>query len=258
MELKYSDLDASFYINSFIKQMMPRKRYEDWIIELVNQSDFFLEKSGGEKYIRPPHESHGECDCESSTYKVDFKLVGSKDFYQTKRALSPSFEIDEDNNLWINNGRDVKDKLHYNLHEICKKYSLKDIENINDQSEERLGNKEESILKGFINILNVEKHAIFVIPAIFTFDKREKNLKPFADEAALRVFGAFDSCIKYRDKHSDKESYWAFFYEKYFCVYEYHDSNNYRNILMIDACKSPMFKKINDLVNYSYRGKNNG
>ena len=252
MELRYYDLDASFYINSFIKQMMPNKRYEDWIIELVNQSDYFLAKSSGEQYIRPPHESHGECDCESSTYKVDFKLVGSKDFYQTKKELSPSFEIDSNNNIWINNARDIRDRLHYNLHEICQKYSLKDIEDINNQTEERLGNKEESILKGFINILNVKKHAIFVIPAIFTYDTNELDIKSLCDLAALRVLNDFDSCIRYRDKNSKYESYWAFFYEKYFCIYEYHNKDNYKNILIIDACKSPMFKKIHDLVNYKY------
>ena len=62
--------------------------YEDYLLEFVNASRFFLEKSNGEGYTKPDGEAHGECDCNSKIYSLDFKMLISRNVAQGKREFT--------------------------------------------------------------------------------------------------------------------------------------------------------------------------
>lgn len=62
--------------------------YEDYLLEFVNASRYFLEKSNGEVYSKPNSEAHGECDCNSKNYSLDFKMLISRNVAQGKREFT--------------------------------------------------------------------------------------------------------------------------------------------------------------------------
>ena len=59
-------------------------------MEFVNASDFFRAKSDGDIYQSPESEENGQCDCISTSYQLDFKLIASKTALQARSILYPS------------------------------------------------------------------------------------------------------------------------------------------------------------------------
>lgn len=67
--------------------------YEEYLLEFFNKSSFFLQKSNCKGYHAPSSESHGECDCISDSYSLDFKLAESETLFKAKRELSFGKEV---------------------------------------------------------------------------------------------------------------------------------------------------------------------
>ena len=62
----------------------PDCNYEKYLLEFVNASDFFRVKSDGDIYQSPESEENGQCDCISTSYQLDFKLIASKTALQAR------------------------------------------------------------------------------------------------------------------------------------------------------------------------------
>ena len=75
--MKSRILPAPFLISNFVKGIKPYT-YEEYLIQIVNSSPYFLQKSNGTLYTHPLKEDHGEWDCISPEYAMDFKLVASE------------------------------------------------------------------------------------------------------------------------------------------------------------------------------------
>ena len=65
----------------------PDCNYEKYLLEFVNASDFFRVKSDGDIYQSPESEENGQCDCISTSYQFDFKLIASKTALQARSIL---------------------------------------------------------------------------------------------------------------------------------------------------------------------------
>lgn len=74
-EMRVDFLGAARVIDNFIGGVMKPYSYEDYLRDFVNCSSCFLKKSNGKLYKRPESEAHGEYDCASDEYKLDFKLL---------------------------------------------------------------------------------------------------------------------------------------------------------------------------------------
>ena len=62
--------------------------YEQYMLELINCSDWFSKKYPG-GFQKPISEANGECDAINENYQLDFKLLASKTAMQAKSILSP-------------------------------------------------------------------------------------------------------------------------------------------------------------------------
>lgn len=57
---------------------------ERYLLELLNESEFFQKKSGGKKFKAPLSEESGQCDAISDNYEIDFKLLISSSMARAK------------------------------------------------------------------------------------------------------------------------------------------------------------------------------
>ena len=71
----------------------PDCNYEKYLLEFVNASDFFRAKSDGDIYQSPESEENGQCDCISTSYQLDFKLIASKTALQARSILASKINI---------------------------------------------------------------------------------------------------------------------------------------------------------------------
>lgn len=87
--LKFKLLPASLINTNFV-QGNPNSNYEKYLLEFVNASPFFLEKSKGQVYTAPESEHCGQCDCISNHYTLDFKMIVSPTMAQAKNLFTQS------------------------------------------------------------------------------------------------------------------------------------------------------------------------
>lgn len=80
-------LPASLICKGFIKGL-PDCDYEFYLREMVNASAYFEEKSKGKGYTAPVEEAHGEWDCISDSYSLDFKLIASETALRARNLFS--------------------------------------------------------------------------------------------------------------------------------------------------------------------------
>lgn len=81
-------LHPDFVIKDQIKGIGPYT-YERYLLEFVNESVFFRNKlNADDSYKQPDSEAHGECDCKSEKYEMDFKLLETKSKLQSKSLFS--------------------------------------------------------------------------------------------------------------------------------------------------------------------------
>ena len=86
-------LPASLVIKGFVSGAADCN-YERYMLEFVNASGFFRSKSAGDFYSAPESEAHGECDCISQRYQMDFKLIAGKTALQARSLMSNREAID--------------------------------------------------------------------------------------------------------------------------------------------------------------------
>lgn len=80
-------LPAALICKGFITGMADCD-YEIYLREVVNASIYFKSKSDGQVYTAPPDESHGEWDCISENYSLDFKLIASETALRARNLFS--------------------------------------------------------------------------------------------------------------------------------------------------------------------------
>ena len=88
-ELNFKLLPAALLIKNFVKGN-PDSNYEKYLLEFVNSSSFFREKSKGQIYTSPENENFGQCDCISDNYSLDFKMLISPNMAKAKNLFSYS------------------------------------------------------------------------------------------------------------------------------------------------------------------------
>lgn len=86
--LMLSPLPAYFTNPKSLLENMEIKSYEEYLLELVNSSDFFRRKSDGQLYAAPEKEDHGQWDCISKDYSIDFKQLGSQGVFHAGSTLT--------------------------------------------------------------------------------------------------------------------------------------------------------------------------
>ena len=90
-----SDVCSSdLLISNFVKGIKPYT-YEEYLIQIVNSSPYFLQKSNGTLYTHPLKEDHGEWDCISPEYAMDFKLIASESRLRALRLFSSQISVED-------------------------------------------------------------------------------------------------------------------------------------------------------------------
>jgi len=247
--MKIQFLPAGVVCKDFIKGIESYS-YEDYLIEFVNQSDFFLAKSEGDRFIHPGEESHGECDCVSDAYQMDFKLAASKTKLQSKRLFSSQIHV---GNGWTSYGGPQKEpgskgykpiKATF-LHVALRSLRQNDLDAISKSNVKQSGI--ENDLRHFVQCLQVNKNLFLFFPYNFFFDENND----FDLGLMLAVQGLnqdFCESMIYRQKECpEKDTFFAFLYAQHLVILEWR-GEQLVYIEKIPIQRSPLFMK---LLNYS-------
>ncbi len=245
--MKIGILPAGMIIDNFIHGIEPY-RYSDYLLEIINATPFFLERSRGEVYVSPSSEAHGECDCISSYYQLDFKLIASGSKLQAKSIFSPQIFYEAGVTYYCGSRVDDHCKNYHPIQSTrifaaLRPLSLDDLLHIRGQ--ESCDDQVERDIVQLMKTLETDKNLFLFFPYNIYFDENDNILQ--GQNIAIQAMEAdFRQVLTYRGQLLPaRDTYVCFLYAHRFILTTWKNGS----LLFLDAVpieKSPLFMKLKD------------
>lgn len=244
-------LPPELVIKNFIPDV-EEDNYENYILEFLNASDWFMEKVGYIPFFHPVSEHFGECDCISGDYGIDLKLVLSNSELKRKSWERVLYYPQPDVDYTV-----PENNFATRLHAALRLFDLADLQNLDTLGfgQEYSGMRDVEVIKRdvkyFLNNLETEKNLLLFHGYEMFFDAPETVQIPF--EAAVRELEmAFDydftAAMEYRDRKVGMETYMATIYEDKFVIFQWQGAEKgFRFVDAVAAEASPVYLKLRDV-----------
>ena len=246
-------LPAALICKDFINRMADCD-YEIYLREVVNAFSYFKGRSKGLVYTAPPRESHGEWDCISENYSLDFKLIASETalrarnlfsggIYQMAEGVtaycSPKVEADNPKYKPIQATR---------IFAALRSVDLAELKSIRKSKEKQQGI--ETDIKALLDTLETQKHILMFFPYEF-FTETDNDFSVVVSDIIEALTQDFSEAFKYRkDVAAQFDVYFTFIYAGHFVLAELCE-NELKLVETIKETSSPTYMKIKS---YTERG----
>lgn len=253
--MKLQSLQAGLVIDNFIKGI-DSYSYEDYLRDFVNASPFYRAKSNQQPYVHPTSEAHGECDCISDIYQMDFKLIASSSMLQAKNLFSPQI-INKNGVIVFRVSKKQAENPDYKPIQVTRIFAA--LRGLNSDELVAIRNRDnfpqgiEQDIKRLIITFETNKHLIAFFPYYFYFDDNH-DFKLGLQIAIDGLNSDFRKVLKYREQLlPTRDTHLCFIYLHHFIITEWHDGR----LLLADTVpieKSPLFMKLLDLSDDGFAG----
>lgn len=242
-DVKIQELPASLICKNYINGER-RYNYEHWMIELLNQSSFFLQLNHGEHFFWLEDQSNKQPDCYGDFYALDFKLAGCKSLFMHLKLHS--YKIDMKNGDVVFRAPQVpKDKEAINVYCLpacLSHYSQQDYLRIIEDTKD----KREQEIQPFLKSLHTPKNLFYIFPYLFIYLGDSQN---GINEIMSYIHLWFSDSFSYRSKAvPTKDSYFGFIYEKKLIILQW-DGQGFSKVDEIETKKSDLFRYCCDNTN---------
>lgn len=205
--------------------------YEDYLLDILNWSSFFRNKSQNHsEYRAPKSQDKGEADAYSSEYQIDFKLLVDEDVMCALSKNRPTVikEHIKQGIIIVNDNPDPSPVPSRNVFADIMGITLDEIEHNSYSSD---------TARHFMNNLEKEKNLFLYYPYEFVSDTSYPT-NAFAN-MLTQVF-KIPLCYR-KQKYSDKDTFVCIKVNEYFLIFEWeNDSFVYRD-------------RVNELLCSAYR-----
>lgn len=247
-EMKMSILHAAFINKNFIDGE-DACNYENYLLELVNNSLYFRKKSNFEEYEPPQSESNGECDCNSLAYKLDFKLLESTTRFQASKELTNQIQV-------INKGvvshcsarRPNTEMTVTRLHVAIRDCSCEQLgEYLNNAYEYGTVENDISI---YARVLATRKNLLFLFPYQFFFNNHY-NFRYAIENINIALAKDFSESFIFRDKYCNEyDTFFSYIYDDNLIINKFEKKDELKTVDIVYLFKSETYRKLHDYVNY--------
>lgn len=194
--------------------------YEIYLMEIVNHSEFFIKKSGGEPYCAPAQESNGENDCFSCKYSFDFKLMASETLIRATNLFSKSVYSFAPGCIGYGSPKvPPKDKKYKpidatRIFAAVRKMTLDELLKIRERDVKMQGIERD--VCALLEKMEVQKNLMFFFPYEF-FSTSGLNFDAEVNEIISALNSDFKETFKYRNlKVQNMDTYVVFLYDGFF------------------------------------------
>ena len=242
LSLKSILLSAPLIIKNFVDGEKDCN-YEKYLLEFINKSNFFLRKSNGEYYIMPINESNGECDCNSTIYQLDFKLIASESSLEARSLLSDGKIVLGDGAITITTAcksNNLKSIETTRLFAALRMFTFEALCNLKDKE---LIDTVEKDVASFLRTLETKKNVLLFFPYEFFYDK-EYEFDVGVEGIRKLLSNDFECSMKYRKYIAkDFDTYMSFIYQDYF-VFLQEKENKLAFVDKVRLDDSPIYIKL--------------
>lgn len=246
-------LPAALICKGFINGM-PDCDYEIYLREMVNASAYFMEKSNGEGYTAPIEEAHGEWDCISDGYSLDFKLIASETALRARNLFSSGIykmaegvtayctpKIEPNNPKY----KPIQATRIFAALRSVDTDALKELRNYNGKQQGI-----ETDIKALLETLETQKHILMFFPYEF-FTETDNSLTTVISDVINAISQDFISAFQYRKEvASGFDTYFVFIYGRRFILTEVTE-NGLSFIDTVDEASCPTYMKIKSYTEWA-------
>lgn len=186
--------------------------YEKYLLEFINTSTYFLEKSKGEHYTKPASEESAQCDCISPSYQLDFKLFASKTLLHACSILPKRKALVAPGVIALQPPKEKNGSIKASLiHSILRDYDFEGLRSLRcvETKEQGITNDICTLLKK----METRKNILLFLPYRFSFGK-EYSFFDGVDQIRNALNNDFQYIMQYRSfMMNDRfDTYMAFIY----------------------------------------------
>ena len=240
-------LPAVLVCKNFIEGM-DDCNYEIYLREMVNASAYFKMKSNGLEYKAPEQEAHGECDCISESYELDFKLIASKTALQARNLFSGGISEITKGVLAYGDPKIKSNDPRYEpiqatrIFAAVRSLSLSELKSIRERDLKKPG--VEADVKALLKTLETQKNILLFFPYVFS---TEKEYDVTADIIGT-VSHDFMESFKYRKEvASSFDTYLTFLYNGCFVITAFN-GNKLTLVDKVEERSCPTYMKLKSYV----------
>ena len=199
-------LPAPFICKGFIVGMSDCD-YEIYLREIVNASAYFKGKSNGAKYNAPSEEAHGEWDCISNNYSIDFKLIASETALRARNLFSSGIhKITEGVTAYTvpkitSSHPKYKPIRATRIFAALRSMDLTYLKEIRNSKQKSQGI--ETDIRALLETLETQKHILMFFPYEF-FTETDNDFSTVVSEVAEVLSQDFSEAFKYRKEVAPK------------------------------------------------------
>ena len=216
-------LPAALICKGFITGMADCD-YEIYLREVVNASIYFKSKSDGQVYTAPPDESHGEWDCISENYSLDFKLIASETALRARNLFSGGiYQMAEGVTAYCGPKVDADNPKYKpiqatRIFAALRSVDLAELKSIRKSKEKQQGI--ETDIKALLDTLETQKHILMFFPYEF-FTETDNDFSVVISDIIEALTQDFSEVFKYRkDVAAQFDVYFTFIYAGHFVLAE--------------------------------------
>lgn len=257
-EIYISTLPPELIIDDFIEGYEPVS-YEDYLTEFINNSALFLSLSQNRSYSHTPknQQNNGECDCCSSHYEFDFKLLGSQSGIYATRNLSFQKAYLAKGILATLIPRQIEGMEITQTGNLLRRYSLGELLNI-DACEVPKFNRDricpETDVKTILKIVKCKKNTLFYSTDFFYSDNNF-FLEDIVETVQSYLNERFANLFRFRDRFvTDNDTFFAAIIQGYLCVALWQDDYiQFKDLISLS--KSSVFSDLYETISTNYKAK---
>ena len=239
--LTASLLPSELIIRNFIIGE-PDCNYEKYMLEFINESSYFRNKSEDELYVSPNSEEKGQCDCITEKYQLDFKLIASKTLLQAKSIFSTSKTL-IGQCMVVTGPPKVQGKAikATRIHAALRAYDFEMLCELR-KNHTKIQGVENDIYE-LLETLETKKNLMLFFPYKFTFDN-EYIFEDGVTQIQQVLSNDFQNAMQYRKLVDDvHDTYMAFIYDENIVFME-AKNNTFQYIDSVKLVKSCVYQKL--------------
>lgn len=241
-KLVIQSLPAAVVIKNFVKNEK-NSNYEIFLLEYLNKSKFFQEKSGNTNYISPSNESNGECDAITPKFQIDFKLLASASFLQGIQETSNSILSHSPGLVFYGNPRTTEKEYRLTwIHSLNILKTVEEFWHILLENKRKKENSDDYDILNVLKALKKKKNLLLFCPIKLSFEK-EICFREATDEIGDFFMHYFNKLAQFREQVSNKETFILAVYNNDFLLYTFQ-SSEFKFLESLETDKSPTYTKL--------------
>lgn len=244
--IKAQIMPATLLLNNFISNEQD-SNYELFLLEYLNQSHYFQDKSNSQKYKKPISENNSEPDAISSSYTIDFKLLATTTYLRGLRLASPSVSVPFKGVTAYGPPRETGLEIRVGqIHNIFKDWSLEELVKFRKNHDHVKFLDDDADILNVLTTVETNKNILLFFPYKLTISQDIEKDDPI-EIISEELENYFLELLRYRENITKFETYLLTEHNESFLLFSFNNGS----IQYLESVKTKNLPTYIKLLNYS-------